>query len=293
MNFLEILKYIKANTAMYRELLTKIEPINLKHIDTVATNIKKIASINSNLPAIHTVNAYKANIIKLAKLSDTFLVNLNGNMQRVLKIKDAIVTVSEYKDYIASVGRISTTILNLPITSIKRVARIEQAIELVSKHTKAIEAYTNTPYQAPKALKQLELLERKTAIALSTLDNLTSKIDALHKIVEENTKLVNKMHSLKVTVDVLPDIKPTVEYIPNSNMLHFTLPKAKDGERGAKGNRGDGISYDAIGTIHERMYFNNRLKGFKYLAIDTTPITMYIKVGSGHNDWKEFKQWQN
>ena len=60
-------------------------------------------------------------------------------------------------------------------------------------------------------------------------------------------------------------------------------PQGIPGPQGEKGEKGDGFKADATGLTADRVYYDNKLAGFSFLAQDT--LIFYYKVTDGVGDW--------
>lgn len=57
------------------------------------------------------------------------------------------------------------------------------------------------------------------------------------------------------------------------------------GPQGNPGGQGDGLDYDASGTIDERDDYDNEPQGFSFLQTDVSPFLLWIKASNTTADW--------
>lgn len=108
------------------------------------------------------------------------------------------------------------------------------------------------------------IASQKAAEALASANIATQKSDEIKNISAEAITGVAGSNALAT-------------YNPNNGKLTFVIPK------GDKGDKGDAFMVNAVGSYIDRSLYDDRGKGFSFLAIDSAAV--YFKLSNNMGDW--------
>jgi hypothetical protein len=81
------------------------------------------------------------------------------------------------------------------------------------------------------------------------------------------------------TATLVAGSNATSSYNPTTGIMAFGIPQ------GIKGEKGDSFSVNAVGLTVDRSLYDEQVKGFSFLAIDTA--LMYFKLSNTSADWSD------
>ncbi|MGJ5163151.1 hypothetical protein [Bradyrhizobium sp. HKCCYLR1051] len=67
--------------------------------------------------------------------------------------------------------------------------------------------------------------------------------------------------------------------------LAFGIPQGAQGIQGNQGPQGQGLSYDASGTLAERATYDGQTTGYAFLQTDVSPFRLWVKASNTSGDW--------
>lgn len=176
----------------------------------------------------------------------------------------ALSTVKNVGDNITSVNTVSTNIgnINNVNTNIADVNTVAGSIDAVNNaESNANTATTQAGIATAKATEATE----QANIATTQAGIATSKSDEIKSVSVGNT------------VTTTPSTPASVVYNAITGQFTFVIPQ------GEKGDTGEPFQVNAVGNILDKGTYDDRDKGFSFLAIDEGNI--YFKLSSTPGDW--------
>ncbi|WP_315774853.1 MULTISPECIES: hypothetical protein [unclassified Bradyrhizobium] len=67
--------------------------------------------------------------------------------------------------------------------------------------------------------------------------------------------------------------------------LALGIPQGAQGAQGVQGLQGQGLSYDASGTLAERATYDGQTTGYAFLQTDVSPFRLWVKASNTSADW--------
>ncbi len=258
-------------------------------IQDIHDNITALLEVHANLDNINSVNLNEANIntvaddLNLGVDSEIVKVNANKtNIDDVSANENNINSVVANKTNIDAVANNETNInsVSTNINSINAVANNKTNIDAVANNETNINNVASNEADINTVVANLASINLNATNILDIQNAFANAQTTITKS-EEAKAIRNELVNLStLAVTLIAGSSATVSYNSSTGLLTFGIPQ------GAKGDRGEAFSVDAIGTIEDRASYNNQPFGFTYLSTNESPNKIYFKLSSiNENNW--------
>lgn len=250
---------------------------------------------------------------RLPQLVDTFDANNNPNGDLTIYNKlDELIAIHAKLNEIVTVyhdvkangpKHIEAVALNLKgENTIGVVAtdlqKVDSSVKLVGQHIADVSAVAQ---DIDKVVAVSAFTDEISEVALSVVPNIDelllvndNAVIAKNKALEATTAAAtavaksNEIKNVSVdsTITGAAGTNASVVYNPANGKFTFVVPQ------GAKGDRGEAFSVNSIGTLAQRVLYNNYMTGYSFLAVDVDVAGsiiphIYFKKSNASGDWTE------
>lgn len=247
----------------------KIVKESIASVNSVAASI---ASVNLVAPSIASVNTVAPSISSVVTTA-TSIANVNTtatSIGNVNIVAPSIASVNTVAPSIASVNTVAPSIAN--------VNTVSTNIASVNTAAANIVAIQNASTNASTATTQAGIATTQAGIATTQAGISTTQagISTAQAVIATNK--ANSILGLTTqTATGAPGSMASVSYNPVDGKMTFSIPQ------GVQGLRGEAFTVNAVGLAADRGLYDAQIRGFSFLAIDTTLV--YFKLSNTTADW--------
>ncbi|MCX6076014.1 MAG: hypothetical protein NTW78_03915 [Campylobacterales bacterium] len=222
---------------------------NLNEVDAVAGSIDTVNTVNTNMTKLQNLDT---NMTKIAAV-DT-------NMAKIATVSGSINAVNTVNTNIAKIQNLDTNMVLLT--------------DLHTNITAILDAHT-------QALTSAISAQASANSAQSSASSATQSANSAQSAASSAQTATNKSNEIKgITAQaqtLIAGQNVTVSYNPIDGKFTFGIPQ------GNKGDKGDNFNVNSVGLFAQRSLYNAQLRGFSFLALDSS--TIYFKLSDTSGDW--------
>lgn len=259
---------------------------NSANINTVASNMSNIVSAVSNLTDIAYVIGMETNIDTVVAME----ANISSVVSNATNINSAVANaanITTVSTNIANVNSVAAGIANVA-TVATNMADVDTVVlniaDINTNATNIVDLGLIATNIVPNIAEILNADANATAAALSATQaansatNASNDADSAATSAAQALTYSNQITGLSAQANTLiAGSQASASYNSSNGILTLGIPQ------GAKGDKGDPFTVDAIGTLAGRVTYDNQTLGFSYLAVDTS--NLYFKQSNTTADW--------
>jgi len=156
-------------------------------------------------------------------------------------------------------------IVNSVLTNINAKI-VDGSIASISNNISGLQTIYNNITEILASKSYAEDAQGQAQIATAQAQIATEKADSIHSLQTTATTLVEGANAFAT-------------YDSSTNKITFGIPQ------GPKGDRGEAFKVDVVGLLSDRSIYDDRLKGFSFLAIDQGEL--FFKASDDVGDWSD------
>lgn len=176
--------------------------------------------------------------------------------------------------------------------------KIDSSVKLVGQYIADVSAVAQ---DIDKVVSVSAFTDEISEVALSVVPNIAEVLQADSNAQIATNKALEATNAAATAVAKSNEIKnvsvgstitgaagtnASVVYNPANGKFTFVVPQ------GAKGDRGEAFSVNSIGTLAQRVLYNNYMTGYSFLAVDVDVAGsiiphIYFKKSNASGDWTE------